>query len=372
MDCRTSAPRGLSTAQTLVARAAFTLVELLVVIAIIGILVALLLPAIQAAREAARRSQCQNHLKQIGLGFLNYESTHKSFPSGGWGWKWTGDPEGGTGERQPGGWAYSILPFLEEGNLSSIGSGLASAQRKAEIARQTTQPVAVFYCPTRRPIGLSYAADTFYNADRTPGDFAAKTDYAGNGGAYSPAEGRPSWEKGPGNDSDTSCIDKYPNCAFGAYNGDATFNKLFDGVIRPRFPVSLKQITDGTANTILAGEKYLYRTLYGLEGKVSTCADNGSPYQGYDWDVIRWANSKVNKNVTYKYDYTPQPDTYGSESEACNVRFGSAHSSVFQVVFCDAHVDSLSYNIDMVEFQLMAVRNDGGDADTGTPGGPVR
>src|SRR3954452_9596518 len=76
-------------------RQGFTLVELLVVIAIIGILVALLLPAIQAAREAARRNQCTNNLKQLSLGALNLESTYKQFPSSGLGYKRVGDPNFG-------------------------------------------------------------------------------------------------------------------------------------------------------------------------------------------------------------------------------------------------------------------------------------
>src|SRR3712207_4914981 len=95
-------------------RRAFTLVELLVVIAIIGILVALLLPAVQAAREAARRTECVNHLKQLSLGCMNHESQHKFFPSGGWGNRWVGDPDRGAGVDQPGSWYYSILPFIEE------------------------------------------------------------------------------------------------------------------------------------------------------------------------------------------------------------------------------------------------------------------
>src|SRR5687767_9775604 len=125
----------------------FTLVELLVVIAIIGILVALLLPAVQAAREAARRSSCQNNAKQIGLALHSYHSTYGCLPPGWWGFeRSTGRPDA---EGTPGwGWASTILPFVEQANLATgvIRSNLPIADQANAAPRVIALPV--FRCPS--------------------------------------------------------------------------------------------------------------------------------------------------------------------------------------------------------------------------------
>src|SRR5262245_15209869 len=104
-------------------RPAFTLIELLVVIAFIPILIGLLLPAVQAVREAAARIECANNLKQISLGILNHEASWKRYPTGGWGWGWVGDPDRGNDFRQPGGWVFNLLPYVEQDNLHRVGAG---------------------------------------------------------------------------------------------------------------------------------------------------------------------------------------------------------------------------------------------------------
>ena len=132
----------------------FTVIELLIVIAIIAVIVSLLIPAVQMAREAARRSQCINNLKQLALGCLNHESAVKVLPTAGWGPICMGHPDAGTGVTQPGGWLYNIMPYIEESTLYKSQGGLTGTALIAAAKAVSMTPLNCMYCPSRRPVQL--------------------------------------------------------------------------------------------------------------------------------------------------------------------------------------------------------------------------
>jgi prepilin-type N-terminal cleavage/methylation domain-containing protein/prepilin-type processing-associated H-X9-DG protein len=161
----------------MVAAKGFTIVELLVVIAIIGALIALLLPAVQMARESSRRSSCANNLRQQAVAVKLHEGTHKIFPTGGWGGEWLGDPDAGYGPKQPGGWIYNVLSYIEQDNLRQLGRGLQGVQKEQALTTLMESPIEVFYCPSRRLARLyPYTGGELKNAK--PPTAVAKTDYA--------------------------------------------------------------------------------------------------------------------------------------------------------------------------------------------------
>jgi prepilin-type N-terminal cleavage/methylation domain-containing protein len=357
---------------------AFTLVELLVVIAIIGILVALLLPAIQAAREAARRSQCVNNLKQIGLACLNHADTRKHFPSGGWGYDWTADANRGYGADQPGSWIYNILDFVEEGNVRTLGKGLATTSpgfQSASITLHQTA-IAVFNCPSRR------AARIYPSPWGPPGNQpiceqpwlaavartgVAKSDYAASAGDSIEFAGdnfyRPSSYATiqPDKWTPTNVCKKTGNP-----QQDANVDFCQTGIIYYRSVLKASQITDGTAKTYLVGEKWMPSA--GYEGFTDqnapgfTAGDNQSMYTGFEWDNERVAwnpNSKTAASVSQPTHDGPDLDTSGTEPR----RFGSAHPSTFQMVFCDGSVHSIGYDIDPATHRALANRFDGDVVD---------
>jgi prepilin-type N-terminal cleavage/methylation domain-containing protein/prepilin-type processing-associated H-X9-DG protein len=330
----------------------FTLVELLVVIAIIGVLVALLLPAVQAAREAARNAQCKSQLKQIGLGMLNYESSQKTFPCGGWSFNWMGNPEHGVGPRQEGGWIYQVSDYLENQNVKKIGGrGLTGAALRAALKDQATVLIPIFNCPSRRPSQLYQNYETLiFNADPSPE--AAKSDYAANAGHSAPmASGKP----GPDPATLTDCKDKFPNCDW--VNGDQWIADTWSGIVADRAGARIAQITDGTSNTAAAGEKWVSDLFYEVATNVTSGepkdnpADNGSMYQGWDQDTVR-AIGESN---------LPRRDTEnnGQGGAGYKLSFGTAHSGGVNIVMCDGSVKSYEFEVDPLVWNAIGGRADG-------------
>ncbi len=317
---------GLQTALRI--QGAFTLVELLVVIAIIGILVALLLPAIQAAREAARRSQCQNHLKQIGMAWLNHESSHRHLPTGGWGFYWVGDPDRGFGIEQPGGWIYNVLPFIEYGDLHGMGAGKALADKKNDAAIVNRTPLSFMNCPSRRPPGL-YLNTGVGLANASFNSHVARCDYAGNVGDQ------------PNHPLDTGTGGSGPS----SYNNAATYDwgdiASHTGICFRRSKIAFRQITDGTSKTFMVGEKYLSPGLYDTG---TDLADNNTMYAGYENDSLR---------TTF---YPPMRDTLNFSDKW---RFGSNHAQVMNFAYCDGSVQTVSTDIDPLAYRSFGSRAGG-------------
>ena len=307
---------------------AFTLVELLVVIAIIGVLIALLLPAIQAARETARRMTCQNHLKQLGLGMLNYESALKFFPTGGWGYQWTGDPDRGFGKQQPGGWTYIILPYIELKSLFDMGKGQADAQKRAMAKTRFETPVELLYCPSRRAaVAYPFAvSNTIYNSDMPT--CWGKNDYCANSGD-NPPNGI------PGGPSSLAAGDN------GSYNSSWAPNSDRNGIVFVKSAVKIRDIIDGTSRTVMLGEGYLNRDYY--NSSLGDSNDQGWA-TAYDYNVNRWADGDP-----------PLRDAPGYIS---NTRFGGTHAYSCYFVFCDGSVRGMSYDVDGELFRRVCVRND--------------
>jgi prepilin-type N-terminal cleavage/methylation domain-containing protein len=332
----------ISTRRTL----GFTIVELLVVITIIGILMGLLLPAVNMARESGRRSVCKNNLSQIGKAGQQHLEKHRCFPSGGWGARWTGDPDMGFGAKQPGGVFYSLLPYMDLKEVHDFAKGLDSNERKVAAGKAREFVVPSYLCPSRRKVSAYPDAK-----EKDPQNYALtsminKTDYAGNGGTFVETLPYP----GP----KLLCRDQYADtdpppqvCDDPKYKFKT--DPKNDGVVGRRTEVST--IPDGASQTIFVAEKYVDIQYYNTSSG-ATSGDDYSALEGYDPTSIRWVNALPVRDVA-----SSSPGPTGP------LNFGSPHSSGVQSVFCDGSVHNVSFSVDSGVWTRLGKRADGGTVD---------
>jgi len=322
---------GRSKTQAANRRPAFTLVELLVVVLIITILIAMLLPAVQGVREAARQSRCRNNLRQLALAMRGHDTTHGFFPSGGWGFMWTGDPDAPPGAGQPGAWSYGILPFIDQQRVYELGGDgkppeqITATQRQGSVQRDQT-PIPQFNCPSRRPndVFLRTRNRIYNNGDHLPR--AAGLDYCANAGDEINYAGN--WPR-------TS--DPWDN----------------NGISFAGSEIGLAHIRDGVSSTYMLGEKYTGPDQYfnGLDD-----GDDHGMYEGHGVDTYRWcANDPALNRV-----YPPMQETPGVMYWWS---FGSPHNNGCNFAFCDGSVRTISYAIRPETHRRLSNRHDGEPID---------
>jgi prepilin-type N-terminal cleavage/methylation domain-containing protein len=320
-------------------RPAFTLIELLVVIAIIAILIALLVPAVQRVREAANNAQCKNQLKQIGLAFHSHHDVLKVFPSGGMDWTINDRTMNGNVSAdyntQAWGWAFQILPYIEQENLWNLPRGFKNDFIIAET------PIPTYICPSfRGPIIRPY-----YQAGDTTTTQRAMMDYTACGGIG---------DRG--------------------YDGAVVPTKSYNSLGLTR---KLSDITDGLSSTLLVGEKYVVATgAYDAQwirpgndpggATYGPCNDDQGYVDGWDNDAICFAegggNFLVPSRDGFRVELPRQIDVKTGDTDDCGNNFGSIHEDFMNAVFCDGSVHAISYHIDPTVYGRICSINDGMEA----------
>jgi prepilin-type N-terminal cleavage/methylation domain-containing protein/prepilin-type processing-associated H-X9-DG protein len=326
-------------------RRAFTLIELLVVIAIIAILIGLLLPAVQKVRAAAAKTQCQNNLKQIGLAWQNFHNGYNSFPGGGLpnvAYDVTKQPinsnytakDGSSvnvsgnppapGFQGGGGWAFQILPFLEQNAVYTC----------TNIQTITATPIPTYFCPARRAPGVDPINGTTSGGN-------AGIDYFGN-----------AQNVGTGNIT-----------TGGSYGSSLTPPVPATGILRPAgsatakgVMISISQITDGTSNTIAVGEKQQCLRTLGIDATDYIGYTWGVNYGGKgNWDVTCMANDgSAGVIPDSNVEYGVSPSTPCTESTHS---FGSSHLVGMNAVFADGSVRLVAYSIQPATLQQVLTIN---------------
>jgi hypothetical protein len=330
-------------------------VELLVVITIIGILIALLLPAVQAAREAGRRAQCANQLKQMGLAAHNHCDAYQTFPSGGnidWAliedYLANGRPNGPA--QQGVGWAYQITPYLEQSGVY----GMTVTDNGVNGIAQQVLPV--FCCPSRRAARQHPSQNNRFLMDFcaiTPGQITSD----GHGGYTH------TWD-----DGDTFWGGATSNVGPNGYGSWPAPNQVYQGIIvrtpwAPNAagvfsntggtpPATFADITDGTSNTLMFGEKCLQPINY-TQG--DWCDDRGWS-DGWDPDIIRGSNFPF-LNDANNSALGPDPLT-GWTIDVC-WGLGSAHPGGADFCLGDGSVRFLSCAVDRGILDCLGNRCDG-------------
>jgi type II secretory pathway pseudopilin PulG len=335
-------------------------VELLVVIAIIGILVSLLLPAIQAAREAARRQQCQNNLKQIGLAILNHHDQRGYYPSAGTNSDdfYTDPRNGATAGFERFGWGFQLLPYIEEGTLyDAARSQHPMVDIPAIGAALVEVPIPIYSCPTRgRRFGVLPAGIVMSLGDYAGVMFSWMGGQGSMGNMYTSLAGQNYKKFGW-----RGIISKGGHCV----NGSG-INCNTNGYERWS-PVKAKSVTDGTSHTIAVMEKAMWT------GKYNPAAPTSNEMWERYWnDIPGWAHNahqttmrsvpgdgglvwggSVNAGTPGRGSAPPpvgdDEGTVGTsvrDENYVDQGFGSAHTGIMYAVFGDGSVRAVNLSID--------------------------